>query len=140
MNHVVVRGHYWGIGVGTSSSSILTRPIHTDYPIFHNSDNFLVGKQFNTDNATKLSFRKFNDARPPGFCTIGLNNIPLKLEISLGDSELYHMVSEIFPLTMYFPWSEPNGQRSRDEAHFLTHFVSSQRHDMKTWLSPTKLF
>nr|XP_033335340.1 histone-lysine N-methyltransferase SETMAR-like [Megalopta genalis] len=50
----------------------------TDYHFFRNLDNFLIGKQFNSGNAVKLTFQEFIGSRPPGFHTTGLNNLSLK--------------------------------------------------------------
>uniref|UniRef100_A0A1A9ZCW1 Tc1-like transposase DDE domain-containing protein n=1 Tax=Glossina pallidipes TaxID=7398 RepID=A0A1A9ZCW1_GLOPL len=51
----------------------------TDYHFFRNLDNFLTAKNFNFDNAVKLTFQEFVNSCPPGFYTIDLNNLPLKL-------------------------------------------------------------
>uniref|UniRef100_A0A1B0C5A3 Uncharacterized protein n=1 Tax=Glossina palpalis gambiensis TaxID=67801 RepID=A0A1B0C5A3_9MUSC len=50
----------------------------TDYHFFRNLDNFLIVKNFSSDNALKLASHEFIDSRPSGFYTTGLNNLPLK--------------------------------------------------------------
>ena len=61
----------------------------TDYHFFRNLDNFLIGKQFNSDNAVKLAFQEFIDSRPPGFYTTGLNNLPLKWQKCIDNMGAY---------------------------------------------------
>lgn len=61
----------------------------TDYHLFRNLENFLIGKQFNSDDAVKLAFQEFIDSRPPGFYATGINKLPLKWQKCIDSMGAY---------------------------------------------------
>lgn len=78
-----------GIGVG-----VLRYPLYspdlvlTDYHFLRNLDNFLIGKNFNSNNTVKLVFQDFIDTCPPWFRTAGLNS-PLKWQKCVDNKGAY---------------------------------------------------
>ncbi|GFU35502.1 histone-lysine N-methyltransferase SETMAR [Nephila pilipes] len=67
----------------TNSSDISS----AEYHLFHNLENVLIGKQYNSHNAVKLVFQEFFDSRPTGFCTTGLNNLSIKWQKCIIDNQ-----------------------------------------------------
>nr|XP_033334345.1 histone-lysine N-methyltransferase SETMAR-like [Megalopta genalis] len=56
---------------------------------FHNLNNFLIRKQFNSDNVVKLVCHEFIDSRPPGFYVTDLNNLPFKWQKCIDNMGAY---------------------------------------------------
>lgn len=50
----------------------------SDYYLFRNLGNFLVGKSFASDDAVKSAFKDFIDSREPGFYRKGIDQLPEK--------------------------------------------------------------
>lgn len=72
------------------TTEILTRLGPHWLPLFFaNWTIFLIGKQFNFDNATSLIVQEFIDSCPPDFYNTGLNNLLLRLQKCIDNMNGY---------------------------------------------------
>jgi histone-lysine N-methyltransferase SETMAR len=61
----------------------------TDYHFFRDLDNFLQGKNFNSDGAVQSAFKDFIDSRPNGFFSKGINELPMRWQKCIDSDGTY---------------------------------------------------